>query len=73
MKRIDLSKRLIPLYDSYNNIIKPLIAEIEIRYELFPIVIFNEIRAFNDHIARCYLHPNDNKWISSQILRQKVI
>lgn len=67
MEHIDLSKHLAPLYSSYNNIIKPLIAEIEVRHEKFPTAIFNEIRAFNDHIARCYLKPNDNDFINSQI------
>ena len=37
MEYIDLSKYLAPLYSSYNNIIKPLIAEIEVRHEHFPI------------------------------------
>ena len=67
MKNIDLSTNLNPLYEAYNNVIKPLIAEIEVRYEQFPIVIFNEIRAFNDHIARCYIRPDDNVWTNSQI------
>ena len=67
MEYIDLSKYLAPLYSSYNNIIKPLIAEIEVRHEHFPTAIFNEIRAFNDHIARCYLKPTDIDFITSQI------
>lgn len=67
MKNIDLSTNLNPLYEAYKNVIKPLIAEIEVRYEQFPIVIFNEIRAFNDHIARCYIRPDDNDWTNSQI------
>lgn len=45
---------LAPLYESYLNAIKPLIAEIEARTEKFPLPLFNEIRAFNDHVARCY-------------------
>ncbi len=44
---------LTALYNSYLNI-KPLIAEVEVRYEKFPTPVLNEIRAFNDHIARCY-------------------
>lgn len=60
-------ERLTPLYDKYNNVIKPLIAEIEVRFESFPTSIFNEIRAFNDHVSRCYLKPDDEKWINSQI------
>lgn len=43
------------LYNDYRNSIKPLIAEIEANYEQFPQPIFNEIRAFNDHISRCYI------------------
>lgn len=58
---------LKPLYQRYNEIIKPLIAEIEVRFEHFPLSIFNEIRAFNDHVSRCYLKPNDTEWILSQI------
>lgn len=41
-------------YNFYNNSIKPLIAIIEANYETFPLPIFNEIRAQNDHIAQCY-------------------
>lgn len=43
-----------PLYKSYNEVIKPLIAEIEARGQTFPLPLFNEIRAFNDHIAQCF-------------------
>ena len=49
-------ERLAPLYNKYNHVIKPLIAEIEVRFESFPISIFNEIRAFNDE-----------EWINTQI------
>lgn len=69
MECIDLSRRLYPLYKSYNTLIKPLIAEIEVRYEHFHIALFNEIRAFNDHVARCYIKPDDIKWIDSQIMK----
>lgn len=64
-------ERLAPLYQNYNNIIKPLIAEIEVRFESFPTSIFNEIRAFNDHVSRCYLNPNDNDWVTTQINKAK--
>lgn len=59
--------RLQPLYHDYNTIVKPLIAEIEVRFEEFPVNIFNEIRAFNDHVARCYIRPDDESLIDSQI------
>lgn len=65
----DFFERLTPLYGKYNNVIKPLVAEIEVRFESFPISIFNEIRAFNDHVSRCYLKPDDEKWINDQVLK----
>lgn len=40
------------LYQQYNNPIKPLLAEIEAVYEKFPLALYNEIRAMNDHVAR---------------------
>lgn len=64
---LEFFERLTPLYHKYNVVIKPLIAEIEVRFESFPIQIFNEIRAFNDHVSRCYLKPDDEEWINSQI------
>ena len=63
----DFFERLTPLYNKYNSVIKPLIAEIEVRFESFPISIFNEIRAFNDHVSRCYLRPDNEEWINIQI------
>jgi hypothetical protein len=47
--------RLSDIYNKYNNTIKPLIADIEARQQQFPDSLFNEIRALNDHIARCYI------------------
>lgn len=64
---VDFFERLTPLYNKFNVVIKPLIAEIEVRFEFFPISIFNEIRAFNDHVSRCYLKPDDEEWINNQI------
>lgn len=63
----DFFERLTPLYNKYNDVIKPLIAEIEVRFESFPTSIFNEIRAFNDHVSRCYFNPDDEEWINNQI------
>ena len=40
------------LYQEYLDILKPLIATIEGKYEIFPEGILNEIRALYDHIAR---------------------
>ena len=49
-----MDKRIVGLYKDYNNVIKPLIAEVEARTEQFPLPLFNEIRALHDHISRCY-------------------
>lgn len=37
----------------YRDVVKPLLAEVEAEYEKFPIPIYNEARAFLDHISRC--------------------
>lgn len=58
---------LHPLYNTYNQVIKPLIAEIEARSQNFPLPIFNEIRAFNDHIAQCYLDDVAEEQIDKEI------
>lgn len=54
-------------YSQYCGIIKPLIARIEALSEKIPLPIFNEIRAFNDHIARCYYNNPDEEYIKEQI------
>lgn len=56
-----------PLYVEYNEVIKPLIAELEAREEASPQPIFNEIRAFNDHIARCYRDDIESDKIAEEI------
>jgi len=62
-------EKLMELYGVYNETIKPLIAKIEAKSQKFPIEIFNEIRAFNDHVARCYL-PSEQK-VNHEIELQK--
>lgn len=59
--------RIIALYQDYNTIIKPLIAEVEARTEQFPLPLFNEIRALHDHIARCYSDSITSTQRSSEI------
>jgi hypothetical protein len=56
-------------YESYNHVIKPLIAAYEAREHIFPTPIFNEIRAFNDHISRCYLDGADEAFVDKQLTR----
>lgn len=47
--------QLDSLYSQYNDTIKPLLIQVESRYESLPTPIHNELRSFNDHIARCYI------------------
>lgn len=53
-------------YVSYCSVIKPLIAQIEARSEKIPLQLFNEIRAFNDHIARCFYNSPTEEYICQQ-------
>ena len=69
---MDNSKQIIALYDDYNTIIKPLIAEVEARTEQFPLPLFNEIRALHDHIARCYFKDITPEEIS-KFIKQNVM
>lgn len=63
---------IVVLYKSYNEVIKPLIAEIEARRESFPQAIYNEIRAFNDHIARCYYNEfADREFVKQELFKAK--
>lgn len=64
---MDGDKRIIALYNDYNTIIKPLIAEVEARTEQFPLPLFNEIRALHDHIARCYVEGFSEVQVDAEI------
>lgn len=63
------NKRITELYQDYNTVIKPLIAEVEARTEQFPLPLFNEIRALHDHIARCYSENISSEQIDSEIYK----
>ena len=60
-------KKIAALYTNYNEVIRPLISEIEARQEVFPAPLFNEIRAFNDHIARCHMLDKSGDKITEEI------
>ena len=49
------------IYQQYKDPVKPLLAEIEAVYEKFPLPIYNEIRALNDHVARAFFVDTDEK------------
>ena len=59
------------LFFQYNNVIKPLVAEIEARGEVMPQPLFNEIRAFTDHIARCYRDGITEDAINDELLKAR--
>lgn len=52
---------------NYENVVKVLLATIESLDETMPISIFNESRAFTDHLARCYINNTDKDYIEEQI------
>lgn len=56
-------------YVRYCAVIKPLIANIESLSEKIPLPLFNEIRAFNDHIARCFYLAPEEDFIKEQITK----
>ncbi|MCM1038817.1 MAG: hypothetical protein NC434_05785 [Ruminococcus sp.] len=49
------------LYQQYIDPVKPLLAKIEAAYEKFPLALYNEIRAMNDHVARAVTASGDEK------------
>ncbi len=62
---------LADLYTTYRETIKPLLATYEVREEEFPSPVYNEIRAFNDHIAKCYMNDISPENISEEIKMSK--
>jgi len=69
---VELSKRIAMLYEYYDEIIKPMLVNVESKYENHPLTLFNEIRAFNDHIARCYRKNVNNEYRSDQIKKAEI-
>ena len=61
------TEEIAQCYSQYGEIIKPLIAEIEAQCEKIPLQLLNEIRAFNDHISRCYYGDPEETYINTQI------
>lgn len=59
--------KIAECYVQYCEIIKPLIARIEALSERIPLPLFNEIRAFNDHIARCFFNNPSDSYIAEQV------
>ena len=60
-------RKLQEVYSVYNDVFKPALAQAEVLHQAHPLPIFNEIRSFNDHIARCYLKGVKDEYISEQL------
>lgn len=65
------SDKLKQHYNQYLVSVRPLVTLIEARTHQFPVPILNEIRAFHDHIARCYQDHYTEEQISSEIDKAK--
>lgn len=63
----DSEQKMEELYSTYNSVIKPLVAEVEVRKAEFPIELLNELRAFLDHIARCYMENVTERQVAEQL------
>lgn len=62
---------LLVLYEAYNETLKPLLAEVESKQEFHPLPIFNELRSFFDHIARCYRPGVTEDYIYDELFKAK--
>jgi len=63
------SQEIKGLYHTYYNEFKFWLAAVETRYQELPAEILNELRAFTDHISRCYLNGISNKKIKENLER----
>lgn len=63
------------IYSIYNNDIRDAIIFIESSYHRFPVPFLNEIRAAQDHIARCITYPIDKddweRYVDNQFSKAK--
>jgi hypothetical protein len=66
------NNELSSLYKYYNETIKPMLINVESRYEYDPLPLYNEIRAFNDHISRCYSPDVTNDYRVSQLGKARI-
>lgn len=67
MNKSETISKIQSCYEQYCGIIKPLIAQIEASSEKMPLPLLNEIRAFNDHVARCYYGNPSEEYIEEQV------
>lgn len=62
-----MNKRISEILEEYRNVAKPLMEDIYQRLGFYPVNCLNEIRALNDHIARCYREGIDNTQIGIEL------
>lgn len=60
---------LAALKTKYNEEVKPLVAQVEAVYEKTPEQLLNEVRAFADHEARCFVADVTSEDIEKEINR----
>ena len=67
----NMDERITEIFATYRNTIKPLLADIQARRadNKLPDNFLNEIRALNDHIARCYRNDITEKNIYSELTK----
>lgn len=65
----EIFQKIYKLNFDYQNVFKVLLATFESLEEKFPFAIYNESRAFIDHIGRCYIHNTDKEYIEEQLNR----
>lgn len=58
MQEKPIEKMEAEIYEQYQNVIAPYIAELEVRDGEYPIEILNEIRSIFTHLSRCKLQNN---------------
>jgi len=63
------NQKIIDLYHIYSKEFKPWLATVETKYQEFPAEILNELRAFTDHISRCYADGISDEGIERNIER----
>ena len=61
MQEKQIEEMEIEIYEQYQNIIAPYIAELEVRDGEYPIEILNEIRSIFTHLSRCKLQNSLNE------------
>lgn len=62
---------LIQLYTEYTDSFKPLLADVEAKTQELPAGVLNEIRAFVDHISRCYWPQAESADIDQNLERAR--